>query len=330
MWICGSGARNTHETGIVEEIMLDNLHRNPTRNFSIWDSLLYEKARFEPNITLLLNCSCTDAAMVGKRIRSVTGWQLTTQTWHTVEAALFADCSGDSILAPLTGAEYRVGREARREFGESIEPEEADRKTMGMSCLIQARETNRPQPFIPPPWANVYRDDASLPNRDHGKLPINNAVPELTRGARPTASEGDPEPLRNGSDRPVGDADNGWTGATDGGWVAYTFDAVRHVRRLRFVFDGDLNRNDPLSCHRNIVCSYPLDAAPCSVPPALVRAFRIEVQEADGVWRTALRVQDNHQRLVRLETDVSAKAIRFVSESTWGAARAHLFAWDVG
>ena len=45
-------------------------------------------------------------------IKSVTGWQLTTQTWHTVEAALFADCSGDSILAPLSGAEFRIGREA--------------------------------------------------------------------------------------------------------------------------------------------------------------------------------------------------------------------------
>ena len=39
---------------------------------------------------------------------------------------------------------------------------------MGMSCLIQARETDRPQPFIPPAWAHPYRTDDDLPRRDHG------------------------------------------------------------------------------------------------------------------------------------------------------------------
>ncbi len=166
--LCVVGGANNAETGIIEEILLDNLHRNPLQGFSIWDSILYEKVRFEPNITLLLNCSCLDAAMAGARIRSATGWQLTTQTWQTVEAGLFADCSGDSVLAPLVGAEFRMGREARREFGESIEPEESDRRTMGMSCLIQAREPDRPQPFIPPSWAHPYRTDEDLPRRDHG------------------------------------------------------------------------------------------------------------------------------------------------------------------
>ena len=168
MWICGAGGADNAETGIIEEILLDNFYRNPLQGFSIWDSILYEKVRFEPNITLLLNCSCLDAAMAGERVRSATGWQLTTQTWHTVEAGLFADCSGDSVLAPLTGAEFRMGREARREFGESIEPEESDGRTMGMSCLIQARETDRPQRFIPPAWAHPYRTDDDLPRRDHG------------------------------------------------------------------------------------------------------------------------------------------------------------------
>ena len=173
MHICGAHGKNNRETGIIEEIHLDNLYRNPLRNYSIWDSILYEKVHFENNITLLLNCSCTDAQMDGNRIRAVKGWQLTTETWHTVNANLFADCSGDSILAPLTGAEFRLGREAQGEFNESIEPEQADKKTMGMSCLIQARETDRPQTFIPPPWANTYPSDEDLPYRGHS-LPGSN------------------------------------------------------------------------------------------------------------------------------------------------------------
>lgn len=165
MWVCGARGSNLRETGLIEEIMLDNQHRNPEQVFSIWDSILYEKARFEPNITLLLNCSCLDAEMRDGRLVKIRGWQTTTQTWQEVEAALFADCSGDSVLAPLTGADFRIGREASTEFGEDIEPPTADRKTMGMSCLIQLRETHRPQPFTPPSWANRYASEKDLPNR---------------------------------------------------------------------------------------------------------------------------------------------------------------------
>ena len=133
--ICGADRHgsipNLRETGILEELRLENLYRNPNKNFSIWDTILYEKARYEPNITLLLNCSCLDAEMAGDRISSIVGWQLTTETYHRVRAKLYADCSGDAILAPLTGAEWRMGREARREYGESIAPEEADARTMG-------------------------------------------------------------------------------------------------------------------------------------------------------------------------------------------------------
>jgi len=167
MWVCGAQGPNRRETGIIEEIQLENNYRNPLSNFSIWDSILYEKVRFEPNITLFLNCSCNDIEMDGDRIRAVRGWQLTTETRYRVEAPLFADCSGDSILAPLSGAEYRIGREARQEFGEDIAPPEADSKTMGMSCEINVREYDSPQEFIPPSWAYSYPTDDDLPNREH-------------------------------------------------------------------------------------------------------------------------------------------------------------------
>lgn len=111
MWIRGANGEDVRETGLVEEIALENCYRNPNMNFSIWDSILYEKVMLEENIKLLLNCSCLDAQMKGREISTVTGWQLTTQTYHRVQAKIFADCSGDSILAPLTGAAYRMGRE---------------------------------------------------------------------------------------------------------------------------------------------------------------------------------------------------------------------------
>ncbi len=165
MWVCGAHGKNVHETGIIEELELENMYRNPTRNYSVWDGIMYEKVAFESDVELLLNCSCNACEMDGDRIVSVTGWQMTTQTFHKVEADLFADCSGDSVLAPLTGAEYRFGREAREEFGEDIAPVEADRKTMGMSCMLQARQETTPNTYIPPEWAYKYTKEDLLPYR---------------------------------------------------------------------------------------------------------------------------------------------------------------------
>ncbi len=160
-----SGSKRLLETGLVEELRLENAHANPEANWSLWDAVLFGKAIAEPNLTLLLNTTCQEAVMDGPRIAAVRGWQLTTYSWHEVEADCFADCSGDSILAVLSGAEWRIGREAADEFGEDIEPPVADGKTMGMSLLLEAREEMRPSPFVPFPWAHRYPDEKSLAHR---------------------------------------------------------------------------------------------------------------------------------------------------------------------
>lgn len=173
MHICGAHGEHNRETGILEELLLENHYRNPQTNYSIWDSVTYGAARYQERLTLFLNCSVMgchmapgDGAGAPPRIASVTAWQLTTETTHTIAATLFADCSGDAILAPLSGAEFRIGRETRRMHNESIAPEQADQKTMGMSCLFQAREMDTEQPFIPPAWAYRFTKPEDLRGRD--------------------------------------------------------------------------------------------------------------------------------------------------------------------
>lgn len=167
MWICGAHGRDNRETGIVEELMLENFYQNPGLKYPLWDSVLYEKAMLEPNLTLLLNTSCLDAVMECNRIKRIKAWQTNAETWYEIEAGYFADCSGDSILAPLTGAEFMLGREAKRDFNESIAPDERDDKTMGMSCLFQIRETTQPKSFVPPVWAYRFPADEDLPYKSH-------------------------------------------------------------------------------------------------------------------------------------------------------------------
>ena len=167
MWIRGAAGNENRESGIVQEIELENIYRNPTMNYSIWDTVLYQMVIQEENITLLLNTSCLSCEMNGEKIASVTGWQLNSYTFHTVEANIFIDSSGDSILAPLSGAAYRVGREGQDEFDEYGAPETADPYTMGSTCLIEARQTDHYCEFIAPEWAFVYPDDESMHMKNH-------------------------------------------------------------------------------------------------------------------------------------------------------------------
>lgn len=164
MWVRGATGKFDRETGLINELEERNIRKNPTLVSSIFDATLYDMLRENGNITLLLNCSCADAATENGRIVSVTGWQLTTYTWVTVRAAYFADCSGDSILAPLVGARYRHGRESAAQTGESLAQPKEDNMTMGLSVFLSARETDHPVPFTPPSFANVYPSDDCFAN----------------------------------------------------------------------------------------------------------------------------------------------------------------------
>ena len=128
MWVCGAHGKDNRETGIVEELLLENFYSNPGLKFPLWDLALYGKVKAEENITLLLNSAVFDAVTENGTIKSVKAWQSNAETFHVVSAQYFADCSGDSILAPLSGAEYRYGREAKSEFQETIPPDQADKK----------------------------------------------------------------------------------------------------------------------------------------------------------------------------------------------------------
>ena len=65
----------------------------------------------------------------------------------TLEAPLFADCTGDGTVGFLAGADYRMGRESRDEFGETLAPETADRMTMGSSVQWYSVDTGRKTSF---------------------------------------------------------------------------------------------------------------------------------------------------------------------------------------
>ncbi len=159
----GSWDRSVRETGIVEEIMLDCLRYNPQATWSAWDAVLYNIAKAEANLTLLLNCACIEGEAANNKLQSVKGWQSPSQTWHQVRADVFVDASGDSILGQIAGADMVRGHDARGQYQEPDAPETAKPTTLGNSIVFIWRDMGRPAPFVKPPFAYSYPTEEEAP-----------------------------------------------------------------------------------------------------------------------------------------------------------------------
>lgn len=71
---------------------------------------MYSVVKREKDITRLLNTACTEISMDNNKITSARSYQSALQTWYTVNANYFADCSGDSILGVLAKAAAANGK----------------------------------------------------------------------------------------------------------------------------------------------------------------------------------------------------------------------------
>ena len=101
----------------------------------------------EQNVKLFSSCRAVAVNKEGGRIKSVIVRHIETGEETTLEAPLFADCTGDGTVGFLAGADYRMGRESRDEFGETLAPETADRMTMGSSVQWYSVDTGRKTSF---------------------------------------------------------------------------------------------------------------------------------------------------------------------------------------
>jgi hypothetical protein len=148
-----TGRPGWREGGLIEEFRLADAVNNPQRSFELWDLLLYDKVVSEPNITLLLETALYSAAVKNNRIMQVMARCDKSETLYRIRAKMFCDCTGDSRLGLEAGADMRSGREARKEYGETLAPTEPDNQTLGSSILFTSRLYHEAMPFTPPKWA---------------------------------------------------------------------------------------------------------------------------------------------------------------------------------
>ena len=160
---------NARESGIIEEaggIKARYGYPKMSEAFRIM-------AEGEPNLSLFMNTHVYDVRMQDARsIAAVQAIDTLTGERTVYRGKLFLDCTGDGWVGYFAKADFRMGREARGEFNESLAPETTDNITMS-GCLMgrralsyRAESMGRSVGYTPPPWA------AKLPPADQfGRTP---------------------------------------------------------------------------------------------------------------------------------------------------------------
>ena len=160
LWILGATShmgnnnRWAREGGVIDEILVENMYRNPDGNPLILDTILLEKVVEETNITLLLN---TAAFEVTKNdpdtIESVRAFCSQNSTMYELRAPLFCDASGDGVLGFMAGAAFRMGAESKDEFGEGFAPTDEYGELLGHSIYFYTKDVGKPVRYVPPSYA---------------------------------------------------------------------------------------------------------------------------------------------------------------------------------
>jgi len=168
LWILGATShlgnnnRWAREGGVINELLVENMFRNPEGNPLILDTIILEMVVNEPNLTLLLNTAVYDLEKSdADTVKSVRAFCSQNSTAYEINAPVFVDASGDGIVGFLAGAAFRIGAEARTEFGEQFAPEKSSNELLGHTIYFYSKDTGRPVKFIPPSFA--LRDITEIP-----------------------------------------------------------------------------------------------------------------------------------------------------------------------
>ena len=148
------GRYGFRESGIIEELLLENAANNPQKSWDTWDVMLYDKCVSEPNITLILDTAVYMVEKSGNKIKYAYARSDKSLTIYKIKAKIFMDCTGDSRLAMEAGAELMWGRDGAAKYGEN---EVVEHYPIGgllcSSIMYTTKDMGRPTHFKAPSWA---------------------------------------------------------------------------------------------------------------------------------------------------------------------------------
>ena len=189
-------------------------------------------------------------------------------------------------------------------------------QAVGTAAAVAIREGIDPaqvrKDFIGEVQATLEDDDVMLPYRWRQVSP-------LTASAKVDPAI---EVIRNGIDRDWDGADNGvWT-APGEGIIEYSWKKPVIVSGARMIFDSILKERGKRM--RKLEAT----TERVDMPAPMAKDFKVEAW-VDGGWQTVASCSGNWRRLVKVSFEpVKTKKLRLVVTETWGAEKAHVFAFD--
>ena len=145
---------------LVKELRGWFMNRNP--NMALSDANRMRIVANEKTLTAHLCMRAFAAETEGGRITAVKALDWKRNRVVRFTAPLFCDATGDGWVGYWAKADYRMGREAKDEYGESFAPDRADGDTLGASLMWTSAEANTDVPFSAP-WAEEWaRGEAAV------------------------------------------------------------------------------------------------------------------------------------------------------------------------
>ncbi|MBD5233750.1 MAG: FAD-dependent oxidoreductase [Bacteroidales bacterium] len=151
----GNNNRWSREGGAINEIMTENVYRNKEGNPVIFDTVVLDIVRREPNITLLLDTVVYEVVKSElDTVESLVAYNPINETRYDIKGRFFADCTGDGLVSYLAGVPFRMGSEDKEVYSEGFAPDkEKYGELMGHTILFYMKDTGKPVEYYAPHFA---------------------------------------------------------------------------------------------------------------------------------------------------------------------------------
>ncbi|MEH6305491.1 FAD-dependent oxidoreductase [Olivibacter sp. CPCC 100613] len=123
------------------------------------DARKFAMVKAEKKLSLFINTHVYQAETENNRVKAVIGRDIETNEERRFTGKYFADCTGDGTLGFLAGADFRMGRESKKETGESLAADKADDFTLGTSNLWASLPVDSVTTFPETPWALPFTEE---------------------------------------------------------------------------------------------------------------------------------------------------------------------------
>ena len=134
---------------------LRGMYSNRDPNLAISDAQRMRIVQDETNVALRVLHRAIGVEMRDGSIAAVRALDLRRNRIVRFTGRIFVDATGDGWVGFWAGADWRYGREAKDEFGETMAPEKADRDVLGASIMWSSSESTSAQP-VSAPWAEPH------------------------------------------------------------------------------------------------------------------------------------------------------------------------------